>query len=87
VVLRSDGSFTYTPDAGYSGFDSFSYLVSDSQPGGTASAEITVGDPPTQGEKLDRDVEWIRSAQRGRPREMNGPARHLSFDERVEIHD
>jgi hypothetical protein len=49
VVLRSDGSFTYTPDAGYSGFDSFSYLVSDSQPGGTASAEITVGDPPTEG--------------------------------------
>jgi titin len=46
VVLNSDGSFTYTPDPGYSGFDSFSYLVSDSQPGGTASAEITVGDPP-----------------------------------------
>jgi hypothetical protein len=48
VVLRSNGSFTYTPDPGYSGFDSFSYVVSDSQPGGTASAEITVGDPPIE---------------------------------------
>jgi len=45
LVLRRDGSFTYTPDAGYSGFDSFSYLVSDSQPGGVASAEITVDEP------------------------------------------
>jgi len=45
VVLQSNGSFTYTPDAGYSGTDGFSYLVSDSQPGGTASAEITVAEP------------------------------------------
>jgi hypothetical protein len=49
VVLRSDGSFTYTPDPGYSGFDGFSYLVSDSQPGGIGSVEITVGDPPVGG--------------------------------------
>jgi hypothetical protein len=45
VVLRSNGSFTYTPDAGFYGGDSFSYRVSDSQPGGTASADITVGEP------------------------------------------
>jgi hypothetical protein len=45
VVLRSNGSFTYTPDAGYSGIDGFGYLVSDSQPGGTATVEITVGEP------------------------------------------
>ena len=49
VVLRSDGSFTYTPDPGYSGFDGFSYLVSDSQPGGIGNVEITVGDPPVEG--------------------------------------
>jgi hypothetical protein len=47
VVLRADGSFTYTPDAGYSGFDGFAYLVSDSQPGGIGNVEITVGDPPS----------------------------------------
>jgi len=46
VALRSDGSFTYTPDPGYSGFDGFAYLVSDSQPGGIGNVEITVGDPP-----------------------------------------
>jgi hypothetical protein len=49
VVLRSDGSFTYTPDPGYSGFDGFAYLVSDSQPGGIGNVEITVGDPPVEG--------------------------------------
>jgi hypothetical protein len=49
VVLRSDGSFTYTPDPGYSGFDGFAYLVSDSQPGGIGNVEITVGDPPVDG--------------------------------------
>ena len=46
VVLRSNGSFTYTPDPGYSGFDGFSYMVSDTQPGGIGNVEITVGDPP-----------------------------------------
>ncbi len=51
VVLRSNGSFTYTPNPGYSGFDSFTYLVSDSQPGGTATAEITVLDPPCEGDE------------------------------------
>lgn len=48
VVLRSNGSFTYTPDPGYFGFDFFSYVVSDSQPGGTATAEITVLEPPCE---------------------------------------
>ncbi len=50
-VLNSDGTFTYTPQAGFSGTDSFTYLLSD----GTATAgPITVtlnirsvNDPPT----------------------------------------
>ena len=29
LVLDKDGSFTYTPDKGYSGIDSFSYVASD----------------------------------------------------------
>lgn len=29
LSLAADGSFTYTPDAGYAGFDSFTYTVSD----------------------------------------------------------
>ena len=30
LTLNSDGSFTYTPDAGFSGTDSFTYSASDS---------------------------------------------------------
>lgn len=39
VVLAADGSFTYTPDAGFSGTDTFTYLASD---GTAASAPVTV---------------------------------------------
>ena len=38
VVLNADGSFTYTPDAGFFGTDSFSYLASD----GTDDSNIAV---------------------------------------------
>ncbi|MEM8504476.1 MAG: Ig-like domain-containing protein [Cyanobacteria bacterium P01_D01_bin.1] len=41
VELNGDGSFTYTPDAGFSGDDSFTYIVSDGN-GGTDTAEATV---------------------------------------------
>ncbi len=39
VALSVDGAFTYTPDPGYVGSDSFSYAVSD---GATTSASATV---------------------------------------------
>ncbi len=39
VVLSSDGSFTYTPDADFNGIDTFTYVVSD---GTTTSDEVTV---------------------------------------------
>jgi len=48
VVLNSNGSFTYTPNAGVNAADSFQYRVND----GTANsrdvvtASITVGNPP-----------------------------------------
>ena len=29
LILNSDGSFTYTPDAGYTGSDQFTYMISD----------------------------------------------------------
>ncbi len=41
VTLEADGSFAYTPPAGYGGTDSFSYSVTDGQ-GGTASATATL---------------------------------------------
>jgi VCBS repeat-containing protein len=39
VVVNADGSFTYTPNAGYYGKDSFDYTVSDGN-GGTSTATV-----------------------------------------------
>jgi hypothetical protein len=38
VAVNSDGSFTYTPNTGYTGSDSFTYAISD----GAASTDATV---------------------------------------------
>ena len=37
VTLNADGSFTYTPTAGFAGTDSFTYVASDSQSTGAAT--------------------------------------------------
>ena len=43
LVLNEDGTFTYLPDEGFSGQDSFTYLVTDGQLGGKpAGATVTV---------------------------------------------
>lgn len=41
VVMGSDGAFTYTPNSGYSGRESFSYRVQDGN-GGQATAVVTI---------------------------------------------
>ncbi|WP_170985159.1 Ig-like domain-containing protein [Roseomonas sp. AR75] len=41
VVIAADGSFTYTPDAGETGSDSFSFTVTDGA-GATATATVAV---------------------------------------------
>ena len=41
VSFNSDGSFTYTPNADYTGPDSFTYQANDGH-GGTASATVTI---------------------------------------------
>jgi len=41
VVLNADGSFTYTPNAGFIGTDVFTYEISDPQ-GLTATAIVTI---------------------------------------------
>jgi Bacterial Ig domain/FG-GAP repeat len=47
VALNADGSFTYTPDPGFSGTDTFTYTASNSTPTtDTATVTITVGAPP-----------------------------------------
>jgi len=46
VVLNADGSFTYTPDARFSGLDSFDYELDDGQGGVvTATVDVTVTGP------------------------------------------
>ena len=45
VTMNADGSFTYTPAAGFSGTDSFVYQIED-QDGNTATATVTLLDPP-----------------------------------------
>ena len=46
LVLNADGTFTYTPDAGFSGDDFFNYTISDGN-GGTdvATVRLHVGEP------------------------------------------
>ena len=50
AAVAADGSYTYTPPAGYSGADSFDYTVTDGSRSvaGSASLDITpVNDAPT----------------------------------------
>jgi CshA-type fibril repeat protein len=42
VIMNTDGSFTYTPNADFAGNDSFTYLVSDAY-GGTETRTVTLG--------------------------------------------
>jgi Big-like domain-containing protein/hemolysin type calcium-binding protein/Calx-beta domain-containing protein len=44
VEMNDDGSFTYTPDADFSGRDSFTYSASDGLLDSAASVDIGVGD-------------------------------------------
>lgn len=45
LVLNADGSFTYIPDAGFSGEDVFTYIVSDGAISRTATVRLNVVNP------------------------------------------
>jgi LPXTG-motif cell wall-anchored protein len=54
VIINEDGTISYTPDANYSGTDSFSYTISDGH-GGTSTSTVNVtvnavNDKPTVGD-------------------------------------
>ncbi len=54
LALAADGGFTYTPDAGYSGSDSFTYEASDATvDSNPATVRITVGAGAGTGVALD----------------------------------
>jgi VCBS repeat-containing protein len=42
AVLNADGSFTYTPNAGYSGTDSFTYYAVDNNGAGSNQVTVTI---------------------------------------------
>ena len=49
VVVNADGSYVYTPDAGFSGADSFEYTISDGEGGqdtATVSINVEASPPP-----------------------------------------
>ncbi|ETW13208.1 hypothetical protein ATO8_08351 [Roseivivax marinus] len=46
LVANGSGGFTYTPNAGYNGYDAFDYTVSDGTNTDTATVRLTVGTPP-----------------------------------------
>jgi hypothetical protein len=48
AAVNPDGSFTYAPDPGYAGIDSFFYRVSDPNGhGGTGKVNLTIAGPPS----------------------------------------
>ncbi|MDG2136723.1 MAG: retention module-containing protein, partial [Luminiphilus sp.] len=47
VAINPDGTFTYSPNTGFSGSDVFEYTISDGQGGeDTATVTVSVGSPP-----------------------------------------
>jgi len=47
LALSANGSFTYTPNGGYTGADSFTYRANDgTADGNIATVNLTIGDPP-----------------------------------------
>ena len=65
VAYNGDGTFTYTPDAGWHGIDSFTYTVTDGVPGSDdeATVTVTVNDttPPTVIDVIISSSFWDQS--------------------------
>ncbi|ETA51637.2 type I secretion protein [Rhodobacteraceae bacterium PD-2] len=48
AVLNADGSFTYTPNAGFTGVDTFTYTITDGEFSSTAEVRVVVGMDPDE---------------------------------------
>ncbi len=58
VTLNDDGTFSYTPNADFSGTDTFSYTVTDGN-GGTSTATVTVVVAPVNDDPIPHDEEVV----------------------------
>ncbi len=57
LTIRSDGAFIYTPNAGFSGADSFSYFVTDgTETSETAQVELSVLAPGAELGSMTREI-------------------------------
>ena len=69
LTLKADGSFSYTPDAGFSGDDSFTYKASDRDLESQATVTITVANaaPTAQGDNYTTGagIALVVAADRG----------------------
>ena len=79
LALAANGSFTYTPNAGFSGGDSFTYRATNSGgPGNTATVTISVGAPA--GPPPPTSANDTYSATEGTPLSVAAPAGVLAND-------
>ncbi|MHB1033577.1 MAG: tandem-95 repeat protein [Pirellulales bacterium] len=78
LTLNADGSFTYTPNDGFYGTDSFTYTIDDGMGTGTSTAVVTiavtsVNDAPTFAKGADQTV-----LEDAGPQTINGWATGIS---------
>ena len=66
VVVNEDGTYTYTPEDGFSGEDSFTYTITDGVSGeDTATVTIQVGEKPNEGPDAVDDSGMVSCGQDG----------------------
>ena len=59
LTLNNDGSFQYTPNAGYNGFDEFTYHAFDgTNKSQTVKVKLTVGTPPASRKMIIEGDKW-----------------------------
>ncbi len=84
LTLQPNGSFSYSPTAGYTGTDTFTYAASDgTRESATATVTITVGDPQLFSDSFTRQTSgslgngWIETEGAGAAVVLDGT--RLSF--------
>ncbi|HUR22406.1 MAG TPA: Ig-like domain-containing protein, partial [Acidimicrobiales bacterium] len=82
VALNADGSFTYTPEVGFSGIDTFTYTASDGMDySAPATVSVTVAPPPEGIQAVSGGAfgYYSNASLFGGPYEQRGPAPTVSL--------